>query len=173
MLSAGYTYRQTRRNIAETDTIQTLESWGAPITVTEVTSGEVVQVWRRGTASSARLFYNSPEMDLNYNGGDITLNKRMSNRWSLMAGASWGKTTQQTRGGMRSDPHIINYFDGEQYALTHRPWSYRLSGGYELPYDVSASGTWQYQAGAPQETTVDRHQPDDHAAAGQHHAAGA
>ena len=51
-------------------------------------------------------------------------------------------------------PNILNYFDGEQYALTHRPWSYRLSGGYELPYRISANGTWQYQAGAPQETTV-------------------
>jgi hypothetical protein len=154
VLSAGYTYRPTRRNIAETDTIQTLETWGAPVTVTERTSGEVVQVWRRGTANTARLFYNSPEMDLNYRGGDITLNKRMSNKWSLMAGASWGKTTQRTRGGLRSDPNIINYFDGEQYALTHRPWSYRLSGGYELPYGVLASATWQYQAGAPLETTV-------------------
>lgn len=154
VLSAGYTYRSTRQNIAETDTVQTLASWGAPITVTERTSGEVVQVWRRGTASSARLFYNAPEMDLNYRGGDITLNKRMSNRWSLMAGASWGKTTQPTRGGLRSDPHILNYFDGEQYAINHRPWSYRLSGSYDLPFHVSASGTWQYQAGAPQETTV-------------------
>ena len=154
VLSAGYTYRPTRNNIAETDTIQTLESWGAPITVTERTSGEVVQVWRRGTANSARLFYNSPEVDLNYKGGDVTMTKRLSNKWSLLAGASWGKTTQRSRGGLRSDPHILNYYDGEQYALTHRPWSYRLSGGYELPYQISASGTWQYQAGAPQETIV-------------------
>jgi hypothetical protein len=154
VLSAGYTYRPTRQNIAEIDTVQTLESWGAPITVTERTSGEVVQVWRRGTSQSARLFYNSPEMDLNYKGGDVTVNKRLSNRWSLMAGGSWGKTTQRTRGGLRSDPNIINNFDGEQYALVHRPWSYRLSGGYELPYRIAANGTWQYQAGAPQDTTV-------------------
>ena len=58
VVSAGYTYKQTRRNIGETDTVQTLESWGMPITVTEVTSGEAVQVWRRGTANTARLFYN-------------------------------------------------------------------------------------------------------------------
>lgn len=154
VFSAGFTYRGTRQNIAETDTIQTLESWGAPITVTERTSGEVVQVWRRGTANSARLFYNSPEMNLDYKGGDLTLNKRMSNRWSLMAGASWGKVTQQTRGGLRSNPNITNYFDGVQLAETHRPWSYRLSGSYDLPYGVTASGTWQYQAGAPLETTV-------------------
>lgn len=154
VVSAGYTHKQTRRNIGETDTIQTLESWGAPITVTEVSSREVVQVWRRGTASSARLFFNSPDSDTNYHGGDLTLNKRMSNRWSMMAGASWGQVTQRTRSGLRSDPHIVNHFDNETLAGADRPWSYRLSGVYELPHGVSASGTWQYQAGAPDETTV-------------------
>ena len=154
VFSAGYTYKTTRRNFAEADTIQTLASWGNPITVTEVTSGEIVQVWRRGTASSARLFANSPDLNTNYRGGDLTLNKRMSNKWSLMAGGTWGKVTSRTRGGVRSDPHIVNYFDTETLAGADRPWSYRLSGVYQLPYDVSASGTWQYQAGAPEETTI-------------------
>ena len=154
VFSAGYTYKQTRRNIGETDTIQTLESWGAPITVTEVTSREVVEVWRRSTANSARLFLNASELDTDYSGGDLTVTKRLSNRWSMMGGASWGLVTQRTRGGLRSDPHIVNYFDGETLATADRPWSYRLSGLYELPYGISASGTWQYQAGAPEETTV-------------------
>lgn len=154
VLSTGVTYKTTRRNIGETDTVQTLATWGAPIAVTEVTSGQQVQVWRRGTANTARLYYNATELDTDYKGGDITVNKRMNNHWSLMAGATWGKVTQATRGGLRSDPHIINYFDTRTLATADRPWSYRLSGVYQLPYDVSASGTWQYQAGAPEETTV-------------------
>jgi outer membrane receptor protein involved in Fe transport len=154
VLSGGYTHKQTRRNIGQIDTVQTLASWGAPITVTEVTSGEVVQVWRRGTSGSALLFDNSAEEDTDYHGGDITLNKRMSNRWSLMGGASWGIVKAETRGGVRSNPHIINYFDNQPLAGADRPWSYRLSGVYELPYGISASGTWQYQAGAPEDTTV-------------------
>jgi hypothetical protein len=154
VVSAGYSYKQTRLNIGETDTIQTLASWGNPITVTEVTSREVVQVWRRGTANSARLFFNASESDTDYRGGDVTVNKRMSNGWSLLAGASWGKVTSRTRGGLHSDPHIVNCYDNEPLATTDRPWSYRLSGAFELPYRVLASGTWQYQAGAPEETTV-------------------
>ena len=159
--------RQTRRNIGETDTIQTLESWGAPITVTEVTSGEVVDVWRRGTANSARLFYNATEMNLDYHGGDITLNKRLSNRWALLAGASWGRVTSPTRGGLRSNPHILDYFDEETLADTDRPWSYRLSGllpaalGRDGERDVAVSGWW---AGGDDGR---RDQPDHHAAAGQ------
>jgi hypothetical protein len=154
VLSAGYTYKTTRRNIGETDTIQTLATWGNPINVTEFTSGQAVQVWRRGTANTARLFYNSSDLDTNYKGGDVTVNKRLSNRWALMAGATWGRVTSRTRGGLRSDPHILNYFDNETLATADRPWSYRLSGAYDLPYRVSMSGTWQYQAGAPEETTV-------------------
>ena len=107
-----------------------------------------------GTSNSARLYYNAPELDTDYSGGDITVNKRMSKRWALMAGATWGKVTQRTRGGLRSDPHIINYFDNETLATADRPWSYRLTGAYDLPYRISASGTWQYQAGGPEETTV-------------------
>ncbi|HUP38856.1 MAG TPA: TonB-dependent receptor [Vicinamibacterales bacterium] len=155
VLSTGYTHKQTRRNISQMNTAADLASWGAPITVTEVTSGEVVNVWRRGTAASANLFYNSDELDTNYHGGDITVNKRLSNRWSLMGGGSWGKVTAKTRGGNRNDPHIVNYFDSNVLgSVNDRPWSYRMSGIYELPYGVSASGTWQFQAGAPEETTV-------------------
>jgi hypothetical protein len=66
-------------------------------------------------------------------------------------GASWGRVAQKTRGGNRNDPHILNYFDNDVLASADRPWSYRLSGVYELPYQVSFSGTWMYQAGAPEE----------------------
>src|SRR5688500_2384794 len=78
----------------------------------------------------------------------------MSNRWSMMGGASWDVVRARTRGGNRNDPHVLNYFDQDVLAGADRPWSYRLSGVYELPYQVSLSGTWMYQAGAPEETTV-------------------
>ncbi len=109
----GYTHKQTRRNIGQTDTVQTWSRGARPSPSPEVNSGETVQVWRRGTANSAILFYNSEDLDTDYHGGDITLNKRMSNRWSMMGGASWGKVTAKTRGGIRSNPHILNYFDDE------------------------------------------------------------
>jgi hypothetical protein len=154
VLSTGYTHKQTRRNIGQTNTAAPLETWGAPITVTERTSGETVQVWRRGTSASANLFDNSADEDTDYHGADVTVNKRMSNRWSLMGGASWGVVRARTRGGNRNDPHILNYFDEDVLAGADRPWSYRLSGVFELPYQVSLSASSIYQAGAPQETIV-------------------
>ena len=154
VLSTGYTHKQTRRNIGQENTAAPLETWGSPITVTERTSGEVVDVWRRGTAASANLFYNSADQDTDYHGADITINKRMSDRWSLMGGASWGIVRAKTRGGNRNDPHILNYYDSDVLAGADRPWSYRMTGVYELPYQVTFSGAWMYQAGAPEDTTV-------------------
>jgi hypothetical protein len=154
VLSTGYTHKQTRRNIGQRNTAAPVESWGSPITVTERTSGETVQVWRRGTSASANLFSNSADENTDYHGADITLNKRMSNRWSMMGGASWGVVRANSRGGNRNDPHILNYYDSDVLAGADRPWSYRLSGVYELPYQITVSGAWMYQAGAPEDTTV-------------------
>jgi hypothetical protein len=34
------------------------------------------------------------------------------------------------------------------------PWSYRMSGVYETFYAISVSGTYQYNKGAPELTTM-------------------
>jgi hypothetical protein len=154
VFSAGYVHRQTRRNIATSNTAAPPSSWIGPITVTEVTSGRTVQVWNRGTAASANLHSNSKDADTNYHGGDITLRKRMSDRWSMQGGASFGKVTAATRGGNRNDPNITSAFDSNVITEGDRPWSYRLSGVYELPYQLFLSGTWQFQAGPPETTIV-------------------
>jgi hypothetical protein len=154
VLSVGYSYRQTRRNIGQVNTAAPASSWIGPLTVTEVTSGRTVNVWNRGTTASANLFYNSEEEDTNYHGSDITVNKRMSHRWSLQGGASFGRVTSRTRGGNRSDPNITSAFDSDVIGANDRPWSYRMSGVYEFPHQIFASGTWQYQAGPPETTVV-------------------
>jgi hypothetical protein len=154
VFSAGYVHRETRRNFGLKNTAAPPESWQGPITVTEVTSGKSVQVWRRGTANAANLNYNSSDLDTNYNGVDLTLNRRLNNKWSVMGGASFGKVRVATRGGNRNDPHITSAYDSDVITNGDRPWSYRASGVYELPYQVFASGTWQYQPGAPETTTV-------------------
>ncbi len=154
VVSGGFVHRETRRNIATKNTSAPPSTWIGPITVKEVTSGQTVQVWNRGTTASANLNYNSPEMDTDYNGGDITLRRRMNNRWALQGGATFGRVTAATRGGNRNDPNITSAFDSDVITDGNRPWSYRMSGVYELPYQVFVSGTWQYQAGPPETTTV-------------------
>ena len=152
--AVGYVVRQTRKNIGQRNTAVPLEAWGNPLTVVERNSGETVQVWNRPSTASANLFYNSLESDTNYQGVDLTLSKRFSGRWSVLTGGSFGRARNTTRGGNRNDPNIVSAFDEDPLSVNDRPWSYRISGVYEFPWQVFFSGTWQHQAGQPEVTTV-------------------
>jgi len=153
-VSAVYARKETRDNIGNINTAAPPSSWIGPLTVTEVQSGQTVQVWNRGTTASAFLNYNSPDLDLTYNGFDVSLNKRMSNRWSMTGGGSFGRARVRTRGGNRNDPNITESAFDAGLPNSDAPWSYRLSGVYLFPYDISFSGTLQHQVGAPETTTV-------------------
>jgi hypothetical protein len=126
-----------------------------PIQVTERSSGKDVTVYNQAPSTRGLIdsvFSSDPLGDRIYNGADITFNKRMSSRWSLLAGGSFGKTTGDPVGGDLNNPNNDAYRDG--IVGDDTPWSYRLSGVYELPYGVAISGTGQYYAGFPEQTTV-------------------
>jgi len=152
--SIGYVKRQTRQNLGQRNTAVPASAWIGPITVTEVVSGQTVQVWNRPSAASANLFYNSTETNTNYDGTDLSLTKRFNRRWSMLSGATFGRARQATRGGNRNDPNILAVYDDNPISTADRPWSYRVSGNYELPWQFFVSGTWQHQTGAPETTTV-------------------
>ncbi len=155
VLSIGYTHRETRRNIGQRNSAVDPSTWTGPFTVTEVTSGEQVVVYGRPSTASANVFFNSPLSNTTYNGADITLNKRMSNHFSVTGGATFGKTRQASVGGNLNDPNIVNnpYFSGN-ITGGDRPWSYRASGVIELPHQFQVSGTGIVQAGNTETTTV-------------------
>lgn len=77
----------------------------------------------------------------------------MSDGWSLMAGASYGKSIGEVVGGDLNNPNSRDFRRG--LLGNDVPWSYRLSGVYDLPYNIaSLSGTMQYYKGVPESTTV-------------------
>jgi hypothetical protein len=155
VFSAIYVHRETRRNISSRNTANPPSSWIGPTSVTEVTSGQTVQVWNRPNALSAIEYYNCECRDTTYNGADITLSKRMGHRWSVLSGVSFGRVRTPTKElGDRNDPNVTSNFDSNAILAADRPWSYRLSSVYELPYQIFASGTWQFQAGPPETTIV-------------------
>ena len=154
VVSASFVRSETRRNIGNRNTAAPPSTWIGPLTVTERTSGESVQVWNRGTAAAAFLNYNDPDLDLTYHGVDITVNKRMSHRWSMTGGGSFGHARVKSRGGNRSDPNVIESSFDTGVPFGDRPWSYRATGVYELPWELFVSGTWQYMIGAPETTAV-------------------
>ncbi|HEV3216128.1 MAG TPA: TonB-dependent receptor [Vicinamibacterales bacterium] len=154
VVSAGYTLRQQRRNIGVKNVLVPPDSY-FPLVVTEVDSGRQVTVYNQSPALKGKfdqLRANYPELDNDFNGGDITVNKRMSHNWALTGGVSFGKTIGNTLSGDLNNPN------GAQFARgligNDTPYSYRLSGVFDLPYRISLSATGQYNKGFPETTTV-------------------
>jgi hypothetical protein len=150
----GYTHRKKFNNLVQRNVAVPKDTY-IPMTVTEKNSSQTVTVYNQAPSLKAQfdnLFYSDPLGDILYNGADVTFNKRMSNRWSLLAGGSFGRTTGDPVGGDLNNPNNDAYRHGAVGDDT--PWSYRMSGVYELPYRVAVSGTAQYYAGFPEQKTV-------------------
>ena len=154
VVAAGYFYRARKQYIGRRNLAVPRESY-TPITVTEVVSGRQVTVYNQDPALRGRfdvLFHNAPENDIIYNGFDLTFNKRMSNRWMIMSGLSVSKNTgRHDQNADLNDPNV-QFSDG--LFENEVPVSFKLSGAYELPFDLKASGTFQHFTGFPEDTTV-------------------
>jgi hypothetical protein len=157
--SIGYTRRETRRNIGPTNVAVPAPSY-IPLQVIEVNSGQPVTVYNQSPATRGKfdiLWNNVPQFDTTYNGADITLNKRMSNGWLFTGGASFGKTVgdiYEANAGTGPDLNNPNNTFRTGLFGNDVPYSFRLSGAYELPYRVMISATGQHTAGFPELTTV-------------------
>jgi hypothetical protein len=126
------------------------------VNVTEKVTGKAVTVYFKdpiynGVATN-NVQFTTPLLNQEYSGVDLTLNKRMSNRWSFTGGASFGRTVNHNGGGDQNNP-TNRAFDGGVTANS-RPWSYRLSGVYQAPYHWIASGTFVFDKGAGETTSV-------------------
>jgi hypothetical protein len=154
VVSAGYTNKVQRDQYGVRNTLVPPTSY-IPLTVTEVASGETVTVYNQSPATRGQfnnVWSNEDELDVDYHGVDISVNKRMSNGWSLMGGANFGRTRGTVITGDLNNPNSPDYRIGA-YG-NDVPWSYRLSGVFDLPYQIAGSFTTSYYAGFPELTTV-------------------
>jgi hypothetical protein len=154
VVSGGYTRREKRNQLGQRNVAVPTSTY-IPLTVVERNSGQTVTVYNQDPALRGRLdqvWDNDPEMDSTYNGGDITLNKRLSNRWMMTGGLSMGKNVGYVGAADLNNPNSKEFSRGIQGDDV--PVSFSMSGLYELPYGVSLSGSYQYQRGFPELTTV-------------------
>lgn len=153
VLSLGYTRREQRRNIGQRNVAVPASSY-IPLVVTETNSGKQVTVYNQAPSLRGRfdiLRANETALDTTYSGGDVSLNKRMA-RWSLMAGASFGRTKGDVLGGDLNNPNSQEFRYGP--VGLDVPYSYRLSGVYEVRPALLVSATGMYLTGFPELTTV-------------------
>ena len=162
-MSSSYTRREQRRNIGPANVAVPIGSY-IPLQVTEATSGQPVTVYNQDPTLRGRfdvLWDNTPALDSTYNGVDINIAKRLSNRWMLMGGTNFGKTLgdiycnslvacSATTGDL-NNPNLTF-----RHGLVGNdvPFAIRASGMYQFNWGVSVSATAQHYTGFPESTTV-------------------
>jgi hypothetical protein len=100
------------------------------------------------------VYDNESTFDSDYNGVELTANKRMSNNWQMLLGLTLGKNNGGviTTASDLNDPNFAQNFpdgivgDDSKYAL-------RVAGSYILPYGITASGSWIWNQGYPYQST--------------------
>ena len=154
VVSAGFFYRGVRRQLGSKNVAVPLESY-TPIQVTESGTGQVVTVYNQDPALRGRfdvLFDNFPEIDNDFNGVDLTFNKRFGNRWMIMGGLSLGRNLGDVYG--TADLNNPNNTFRRGVVGLDVPVSFKLSGLYELPHGISVSGNVSHYTGFPELDTV-------------------
>ncbi|MBI4471270.1 MAG: TonB-dependent receptor [Acidobacteria bacterium] len=154
VVSAAYYHREIGNEIGSVNVRVPRETY-IPITVTEVTSGRQVTVYNLAPSlRTARdiLWNNFDELDGFYNGVDLTVNKRFSNRWMVMSALSIGGNITDTAG--TSDRNDPNFTFRRGRASNDVPVSFKLAGTYEFPLGISLSTNVQHFTGFPEAANV-------------------
>ncbi len=163
-MSASYHRRQHRNGLGILDRARGAEAY-APLdrTYVDPASGQVVPITiynLRPEFITARDRYidNVDFLQSNYDGFQVDMQKRLANRWQVLAGLN----LQRHRGFDHSGTYTGVDFSNPNSSLNRTdgsvfidlPWTFTLSGSYQLPYQLSLSGKYTARAGDPLNRTT-------------------
>ena len=161
-VSVSYHRRQHRDGLAIVDLARPASAY-TPVTRTFTDPQRGVQTITAYSLDPAlvtrrdRVITNVDILESDYNGVQFSFNKRMSNRWQLLGGLSLQKHEGFNHSGTFTDPTSSTDLNNPNYRLnrdgsaifTDIPWSFNLSGSYQLPYDMTLSGKVTARDGDP------------------------
>jgi hypothetical protein len=156
VVSAAYFRRGVRRNIGSRNVAVPTDSY-IPLNVTEVVSGRNVTVYNLNPALRGKfdvVWNNYPELDSDFNGLDLTINKRFSRNWMLITGVSFGDNKGDIYNPANSDLNNPNFQFRHGILGNQVPIAIKVSGSYQAPYGILASAVVQHYTGFPELTTV-------------------
>jgi hypothetical protein len=116
------------------------------------------QFFQRISSANPSLITNDPNMVQSYKGLEITVTKRLSNRWQMLVGYTLSKNRLDNVSVVTSPNFLIdangNVTDA---ASADRPNQFKLTGMYILPFhDVIVSGNFRSQQGPPVTRQINR-----------------
>ena len=158
-VSVSYHRRHHRSGLGILDRARTADAY-SPVerTYTDPVTGQLQSITiysLRPEFITARDRYisNVDVLRSDYNGVQFDFQKRMSNRWQMLAGLSLQEHTGYDHSSTYtsidfSNPNTnINRQNGAVFI--DLPWTFTLSGSYMLPYDVMFSSKYTARAGEP------------------------
>ena len=160
-ISVSYHRRQHRDGLGILDRARTAEAY-TPITRTftdidnQVKSLTIYNLRPEFINLRDRYISNVSFLESDYDGVQFDVQKRMSNRWQMLAGLSLqkhegfdheGTFTANNNVDLSNPNSAINRDSGSVF--TDLPWVFTLSGSYALPYEISVSGKYTARAGDP------------------------
>jgi hypothetical protein len=163
-LSVGYTYRRERNLQATANPdnpyATTLTSAVDPGIdgVVGTSDDGTYGFYARTSALNRSLITNDPKILQSYKGLEITLTKRLSNRWQMLAGYT-GAKNRLANSSVDVSPNFLINADGNitNAANADRPNQFKLTGMYILPWhDVILSGNFSSQQGPPVTRQISR-----------------
>jgi hypothetical protein len=109
-----------------------------------------------------RVITNAEELQSDYDGVTISLNKKLSNRWQMLAGLTLQQHEGFAHSGTYTDPGSSTDLNNPNFRLnrdnsavfTDIPWALTLSGSYWLPYEFIVSGKYTARDGDPLTRTI-------------------
>jgi hypothetical protein len=155
-LSVVYTYRREREQQASMNadhpyaTTPSIAVDPGPDGVTGTGDDGTYQFFQRISAANHTVITNDPRMVQSYRGLEITLTKRFSNRWQMLAGYTRSKNEISDM-SVATSPNLLIDANGNvtTAANADRPNQFKLTGTYMFPWDVTVSGNFRSQSGPP------------------------
>jgi hypothetical protein len=148
-------HRDNRRQIGRANLLVPPTAY-IPLQITNPLTNQPLTVYNQDSTTRGRvdnLLTNFKALASEYNGIDITVTKRFSQRWQLLGGLTIGRE----RGAFRGD--IVNGFDdlnNPNLNINRRgivgndaPYQLKLAGTYQLPWGFEISGNFQHFTGYP------------------------
>ena len=151
-LRVGYVWKKQNNQWDLIDVTRPYDAWNVPKTFADPGPDG-----RAGTSDDSTLAYYDlskvttsvfqwqarDDYDQTYKNIDITLNKRMSNRWSLVTSFLYTWRHESWFGSPQSPNEALNNFTNDTLS------TYKLFGTFQGPWGINISPVYRFQAGDP------------------------
>jgi len=162
-VSVSYHRRQHRNGLGTIDLLRPASAYTAVSRTYTDPSGAVqpITVYNLNPAlvtQRDRVIANVEGLESDYNGVQLSVNKRMSNRWQMLAGLTLQHHEGFAHDGTFTDSaNTVADLNDPNFRLnregsaifTDIPWTFNLSGSYQLPFDILFSGKYTARDGDP------------------------